>query len=165
MINIAFCESDEFVFLAAAQKSLYLQLIIHADDDGYVRGARGIMRLDGDAQEDLDALTAAGFLLKFPSGVVLIRHWRWHNQVRKDLYKPTVCAAEAAMVAVDENDVYYLIKPGEERKPETRNAKRGQQAQEGEQRTNPGAKLRVVSGGSFDTDEFFEAALRRSRSG
>ena len=50
----------------------------------------------------------AGFLLRFPSGVVAIRHWKTHNYIRKDVYKEPICREEKEQLSVDPIGAYVL---------------------------------------------------------
>ncbi len=54
-----------------------------------------------------------GFVIAFDSGVVAIRHWKMHNYIRSDRYKPTIYEAERAMLYVQENNVYALGIPND----------------------------------------------------
>lgn len=108
MIARSVCSSDAFRVLGAGSKSLYFQLILEADDDGCVGSPIGVMRADGDSDADLAALVDAGFLLRFPSGVVVIRHWKIQNQIQPSRYSAGRYKDEIAQLSVTENGVYEL---------------------------------------------------------
>lgn len=108
MIARSVCTSDAFRVLGAGAKSLYFQLILEADDDGCVGSPIGVMRADGDSDADLAALVDAGFLLRFPSGVVVLTHWKIQNQIQPSRYSAGRYKDEIAQLSVSENGVYEL---------------------------------------------------------
>lgn len=99
-------ESDAFLDLPASAQALYFHLGMAADDDGVVNAPRGVIRACGAGDEDLKLLEGKGFLLPFPSGIVVIKHWRINNTIQKDRYKPTAYSEEIGQLAVKENGAY-----------------------------------------------------------
>ena len=101
-------DSDEFLELPARCQLLYFHLGMRADDDGFVNKARAILRLTGCTEADMKTLIAAQYLISFPSGVVVIRHWKIHNYIRSDRLRATVYEEEKAMLLVEESGAYTL---------------------------------------------------------
>lgn len=101
-------DSDMFLDLPASAQALYFHLAMRADDDGFVNSPKMIRRMVGASDDDVKILCAKAFLIPFESGVIVIRHWRIHNTVRKDMKKPTYCKAEMAMLEVDDSGAYEL---------------------------------------------------------
>lgn len=97
--------SDAFLEMSATARDLYFQLGMFADDDGFVN-PRKYMRMLGSSEDDLKILLGKRFLLPFASGVVVVKHWRVNNLVRKDWYKPTQYIDEKSMLFIKENGVY-----------------------------------------------------------
>ena len=54
-------------------------------------------------------LIAKQFTIPFESGVVVIKHWRLHNYIQKDRYKPTIYQDEKAQLNVENNGVYENV--------------------------------------------------------
>jgi hypothetical protein len=81
--------ADMFLDMPPSTQALYFQLGMHADDDGFV-GPKKIMRMICANEDELKILIAKGFAIPFESGVVVIRHWRVNNLVRKDWYRPSI---------------------------------------------------------------------------
>jgi len=102
--------SDAFLDLPASSRDLYYQLGMYADDDGFVN-PRKIMRMLGSSEDDLKLLIAKRFLLPFPSGVVVIKHWKINNLVRKDWYRPTQYIEEKSTLFIKENNAYSDVRP------------------------------------------------------
>jgi len=50
-------------------------------------------------------------LIAFPNGMYAITHWRIHNYLRSDRYKPTVYEDEKAMLRMKESGAYILETP------------------------------------------------------
>lgn len=99
-------DSDAFLDMPLSAQALYFHLSMRADDDGFINNAKKIQRMIGGADDDLKLLLAKNFIIPFESGVVVIKHWRIHNYIRNDRYKPTVYAEEKAMLSVKENGAY-----------------------------------------------------------
>lgn len=79
---------------------------MRADDDGFINNPKKIQRMIGASDDDLKVLCLKRFILPFDSGVVVIKHWKIHNYIRNDRYKPTVYVEEKAMLTSKENGVY-----------------------------------------------------------
>jgi hypothetical protein len=62
---------------------------MRADDDGFVNGPKKIKGMCGASDDDLKLLLMKRFILAFESGIIVIKHWRMHNLLRKDRYTPT----------------------------------------------------------------------------
>lgn len=103
--------SDEFLDMPVSSRDLYYQLGIRADDDGFVQ-PKSTMRLLGASDDDLKVLLAKRFLLKFESGVVVIKHWLIHNLIRADMYKETRYLEEKSQIGLKDNGSYTEIRDG-----------------------------------------------------
>ena len=108
----SFIQDDVFALLPFSVQALYLRLAIEADDDGFVNNPRTIIRLLGVGDEDLDLLVEKKLLIKFDSGIVVIRHWRCHNHIRKDRYSTTKCLEERKSLIIREDDTYEIRPSG-----------------------------------------------------
>ena len=73
--------SDKFVNLPASAQILYVQLIMNADDEGFLANLYGVMRASCADADDLEKLIENGYIIKFESGVTCISHWYIHNPV------------------------------------------------------------------------------------
>jgi hypothetical protein len=104
--------SDAFLDMPASCRDLYYQLGMYADDDGFVN-PRKIMRMIGSSEDDLKILIAKRFVLAFPSGVLVIKHWKINNLVRKDWYRPTQYIEEMGSLYTKENGAYTDMLPSE----------------------------------------------------
>ena len=85
---------DKFLDLTLAARCLYYTLSMEADDDGFVGAPQRIMKISGTGPKALQALTDAGYVRQYASGVVSLPHWTMNNQIRKDRYRPTVYVKE-----------------------------------------------------------------------
>lgn len=101
-------DSDAFLDMPLSTQALYFHLSMRADDDGFINNPRKVQRIAGCADDDLKLLIVKNFLLPFESGVVVIKHWRVHNYIRGDRYKPTVYEDEKAQLCLKENGAYTL---------------------------------------------------------
>lgn len=101
--------SDAFLDMPDSSQNLYFHLGMRADDDGFVN-PNITMRMIGANNDDLKILIAKRFLLQFENGVVVVKHWRINNFIRKDRYKPTNYIDEKNVLRVKENMAYTLDK-------------------------------------------------------
>ena len=106
MFSIDIVGSDAFLDLPYSAQCLYFQLGMRADDDGFVGNPKTIQRIAGTKASDLELLVKKRFLLKFPSGVVVIKHWKINNQIQKDRYTPTVYTEEYQSLYIKDNKAY-----------------------------------------------------------
>ena len=109
MFHTSVVESDAFLDLPIGSQLLYFHLAMRADDDGFINNPRKIQRMIGASDDDLKVLCLKRFILPFDSGVVVIKHWKIHNYIRNDRYKPTVYVEEKAMLTSKENGVYTEV--------------------------------------------------------
>lgn len=103
-------ESDAFLEMPISSQALYFHLGMYADDDGFVNPKK-IMRMIGVSDDDLKVLTGKRFVLIFANGVIVIKHWRVNNLVRKDWYRPTQYVDEIAQLAIKESGAYTEKQP------------------------------------------------------
>ena len=82
-------DSDAFLEMPQSSQNLYFHLAMRADDDGFINNPKSIMRLIGCKDDDANILIAKKFLIPFESGVVVIKHWKIHNYIRRDTYTET----------------------------------------------------------------------------
>ena len=103
-------ESDVFLDMPLSTQAVYFHFCMNADDDGFVKNPKRIQKMLGASEDDCKLLILKRFILPFNSGVIVIKHWRMHNLLRKDRYKPTEYIEEKAMLKVKENGAYTLDK-------------------------------------------------------
>lgn len=98
--------SDAFLEMPVSSQLLYFQLGMEADDDGFVSSPKRIARMIGVNDDDLKVLISKRFVLSFPSGIVVIKHWKINNYIQSDRYKPTRYLEEKAKVYTKDNGAY-----------------------------------------------------------
>ena len=99
-------DSDAFLEMPQSSQNLYFHLAMRADDDGFINNPKSIMRLIGCKDDDANILIAKKFLIPFESGVVVIKHWKIHNYIRRDTYTETKYKDEKALLSLDDNNAY-----------------------------------------------------------
>ena len=109
MFSNKIIDSDAFIDMPLSTQALYFHLHMRADDDGFLNNAQRIMRMIGANKNDYDLLVAKSFIIQFPDGICVIKHWRIHNYIRKDRYRATQYIEEKAMLSVKENGSYTLV--------------------------------------------------------
>lgn len=102
-------DNDEFIKLSSSAQALYFHLNQGADDDGFNNQVELAMFKSHASSDDLIALLGKKFLLRFESGVVVIKHWWMHNTLRKDRYKTTNYQNELKALGVKDNGSYTLL--------------------------------------------------------
>lgn len=103
-------DSDAFLDMPLSTQALYFHLSMRADDDGFINSPKKVQRMVGCGDDDLKLLIAKNFLIPFESGVVVIKHWKIHNYIRNDRYKPTVYKEEKSQLYLKDNNAYTLDK-------------------------------------------------------
>lgn len=106
MFTMKIVDSDAFLEMPMSTQCLYFHLNMRADDDGFVNNPKRIQRTIGASEDDLKILLAKRFILGFESGIVVIKHWRMHNLLRKDRYNPTQYIKEKETLMLNENNSY-----------------------------------------------------------
>nr|DAV45627.1 MAG TPA: replisome organizer [Caudoviricetes sp.] len=99
-------DSDAFLDMPLSAQALYFHLSMRADDDGFINNPKKIQRMIGASDDDCKLLILKRFIITFESGVIVIKHWRIHNYIQKDRYKPTIYQEEKSQLAVKENKAY-----------------------------------------------------------
>lgn len=89
MVSLEVIDTDTFLEMPMSAQLLYFHLNSRADDDGFVASHKRIARTLGSKSDDLGILLARKFVIQFHDGVLVIKHWRVNNFVRKDIYKET----------------------------------------------------------------------------
>ena len=103
-------ETDVFMDMPMSTQCLYFHLLLRADDDGFITSPKRIMREIGCHDDDMKLLVAKSYIIPFDSGVIVIKHWKIHNFIRTDRYKPTHCD-EFARIELNKRKVYELKAP------------------------------------------------------
>jgi len=101
-------DSDAFLDMPVSARLLYYDLAMRADDDGFVNSPKKIMKFVGASTDDMNILIARKFVIAFENGIVVIKHWRIHNYIRKDTYKETPYLEEKSQLVLDEKNAYKL---------------------------------------------------------
>ena len=101
-------DSDAFLDMPMSTQALYFHLSMRADDDGFLNNPKKIQRMVGATEDDLKLLIAKNFIITFESGVIVIKHWKIHNYIRNDRYKPTVYQEEKDLLTLKDNGSYSL---------------------------------------------------------
>ena len=105
-------DDDNFMQLSASAQALYLHLSMAADDDGFCNQVSISMFKAHASVQDLKALLEARYIYQFENGVIVIKHWRMANALRKDRYTPTAFKEELARLQVKDNGSYTLAPVG-----------------------------------------------------
>ena len=99
-------DSDMFIDMPTSARLLYYDLAMRADDDGFVNNPKKICRMTGASEDDLKILIAKQYLIPFETGIVVIKHWKIHNYIRKDTYTKTAYLREFSEVSLNEQKEY-----------------------------------------------------------
>lgn len=101
-------DDDNFTSLPSSAQALYFHLNLGADDDGFNNQISMAMFKAKASDDDLKALMAKNYIIRFESGVVVIKHWRMHNTLRKDRYQATNFQEDFKKLSVKTNGSYTL---------------------------------------------------------
>lgn len=101
-------DSDAFLAMPLSSQALYFHLSMRGDDEGFVNKPKSIQRLIGAGDDDLKLLIMKNFIIPFESGIVVIKHWKLHNYIRKDRITETVYQDEKSLLEEKDNGTYTL---------------------------------------------------------
>lgn len=101
-------ESDAFLDMPSSTQALYFHLNMSADDDGFVNNPKKVQRMVGASDDDMKLLIAKSFVIIFESGIIVIKHWKMHNYIQSDRYKPTDYIDEKSLLGLKRNKAYTL---------------------------------------------------------
>ncbi len=107
MFKKSVIESDAFLDMPSSTRLLYYDIGMMADDDGFINNIKRIIRMTGASEDDLNVLIARSFVIKFESGIIVIKHWKMHNYIKKDRYKPTIYQNERNMLELINNEYFF----------------------------------------------------------
>lgn len=106
MFSMKIIDTDAFLDMPVSAQNLYFHLCMRADDDGFVSNPKKVMRMVGSTDDDYKILCIKRFLIQFPSGICVIKHWLIHNYIQKDRYEPSQWIEEKNSLSIKENKVY-----------------------------------------------------------
>ena len=112
MFSVDVVETDAFLDLPPKMQALYFHLGMRADDDGFVSSPRTIVRTIGCNTGDLKQLEAAGYVISFDSGVVVVTDWKVNNTLKNDRYHKTMFQSELAQLKESSSKRYILPNSG-----------------------------------------------------
>lgn len=112
MFSVDVVETDAFLDLPPKVQALYFHLGMRADDDGFVSSPRTIVRTIGCNAGDLKQLEAAGYVISFNSGVVVVTDWKVNNTIKSDRYRKTMFQSELAQLKESSSKRYILSDSG-----------------------------------------------------
>ena len=114
MVSNRVIKCDKFVKMSVSARLLYINLLLDADDEGFVVNPRSTLRMTNVRRQTLDEVINGGWVLKFDfSDTLLIKHWSIHNSVRKDRIRTTFSYKEKELVKLNENGEYEWKTPEE----------------------------------------------------
>lgn len=108
MLTKKITDADEFIALPSSTQAFYLHLTMSADDDGFNNQVQMAMFKAHASVDDLRLLLAKRFIIQFSNGVIVIKHWRMANALRKDRYTATAYQEELKMLKIKDNGAYSL---------------------------------------------------------
>ena len=105
-------DDDNFMTLSSSAQALYLHLSMSADDDGFCNQVSIAMFKAHASVQDLQALLEKRYIYQFENGVIVIKHWRMANALRKDRYTPTSFQEELSLLGLKDNGSYTWLPDG-----------------------------------------------------
>lgn len=105
-------DDDNFMALSSSAQALYLHLSMSADDDGFCNQVSVSMFKAHASVADLQQLLEKRYIYQFDNGVIVIKHWRMANALRKDRYTPTNFKEELAKLKIKSNGAYTFSDGG-----------------------------------------------------
>lgn len=168
MFDKTITNADDFLEMPDSSQNLYFHLSMNADDDGFINNWKSIMRMTGHKDDDLKVLIAKNFIIPFDTGVIVIKHWRINNYLRRDRYVETKFKDEKNNLFLDNNLVYQLDTTGEHSIDKNRldyieedNSKRFELIEKNLCRTLSPIEIEIIKKWDYD-DEVIELAIKEA---
>lgn len=115
MFDKTITNDDNFLEMPISSQVLYFHLSMNADDDGFLNNWKSIMRMTGTKEDDLKVLISKQYIIPFESGVIVIKHWRINNFLRKDRHIDTKYQNELSQLEIKDNQEYSWLTNGQPR--------------------------------------------------
>lgn len=109
MISLDIVNTDKFMDMSVSARCCYYELLVRADDEGFIGNPKRLLRMLGFADDDLRLLCIKGFVIPFESGVIVITHWKMQNTIRCDRFTPTLFKEEKMLLHQKGNKEYILL--------------------------------------------------------
>lgn len=102
MISDMVMTENAYLNLPLNAQALYVQLMLNADDEGFVENTKRVLKMVGVSKKVLKPLLQKGYIIYFEqSDVSVISHWYRHNRMYK--YRPTSCFQEKKALCLVDN--------------------------------------------------------------
>jgi len=108
MIAKAIYENDRFTDLSVTARLLYTYMCLNADDDGMLTNVKQLLFLTNAKDDDITKLIESGYILRFQSGVYVIRHWLQMNKVSASRKVVTNYIDELSQLRIGKDETYIL---------------------------------------------------------
>ena len=108
MFTSQIIDSDAFQDMPLSAQALYFHLGMKADDDGFLGNPKRVQKMIGASEDDMKLLLMKKFIYLFDTGICVIKHWKMHNYIQKDRYKPTAYEHEKDMLELKKNKAYTV---------------------------------------------------------
>lgn len=113
MLSKEIVQSDAFMDMPQSAQCLYFHLNMEADDDGFIGNSKKVMRMVGSNEDDYKILIGKRFVLVFPDGIAVIKHWWMHNYIANDRYHETKYLEHKGKLSIKTNKAYTDRTDGE----------------------------------------------------
>lgn len=117
MFSIEVVATDRFLELPTPAQSLYFQLCMRADDEGFVSSPKILMRSLGVNSGTYKKLVENRYILEFDSGVVAIKDWFVNNTIRGDKSRKSRHVKERERVEIADDGTYEFVKKAKKKRP------------------------------------------------
>ena len=108
MVSKTVVNTDKFLAMPSSARALYFQMVINADDDGFVGNLKSLVNLCGTNSKSVAELISKEYVYVFNSGVAVLLHWRMQNRIPKDRYISTVYTEEKSKLVLNDKGIYCL---------------------------------------------------------
>ena len=108
MISKGIFQDDRFTDLSATARLLYVYLILEADDDGFISSKKSAFLFAEAKESDLQKLEDKEYIITFPSGICVVRHWLQMNKIQPTRKTPTVYTDELSKLKINGDESYSV---------------------------------------------------------
>ena len=109
MFSKAVIDFQPFTECTTDAKYLYIEIAMHADDDGIFQTSKTFFRTIDIAPDKITELINAGLLIDLKDDFFAVRDWRIHNELKKDRYTPTLYLDKKDHLIINRENRYVYV--------------------------------------------------------
>ena len=109
MMSLDIMDNPPFIDCSIEARYLYLEITVRADDSGFCNVTHRLLRMIGCSEASLAELIDCGLLLRFDSGLIVVRDWLLANRISDNRKVSTIYKEEERRLDIADDGRYSII--------------------------------------------------------